>query len=120
MLQVDIFSLDLVLYPIHLGSHWCLAVVDNRHLTLSYYDSLGGRGLSCLAALRDYLVAEHRDKKKAELSLQGWTNIFAEVSWCTLSPLSRSLLLILSPSTFLYRASLGRRMALIVESSHVW
>ena len=71
--------MDLVLYPIHLGSHWCLAAVDNKQHTISYYDSLGGRGSSCVAALREYLMAEHTDKKKAELSLQGWRDLSPEV-----------------------------------------
>ena len=79
--QVDIFSVDLLLYPIHLGTHWCLAAVDNRHQTVAYYDSLGGRGRSCLNTLRQYLVAEHRDKKKTELSLDGWRDVTAQVSW---------------------------------------
>ena len=78
--QVDIFSVDLVFYPIHLGSHWCLAVVNNTHHILSYYDSLGGRGRSCLASLRDYLATEHMDKKKRELCLQGWQDVSHEVS----------------------------------------
>lgn len=78
--QVDIFSMDLVLYPIHLGSHWCLAVIDNNSHTLSYYDSLGGSGSNCLSVLREYLVAEHRDKKKCELSLQGWRDVVPQVA----------------------------------------
>jgi sentrin-specific protease 1 len=73
--KVDVFSVDLVLYPIHLGTHWCLAAIDNRQRSLAYYDSLGGRGKSCLATLRDYLVSEYRDKKKAELSLNGWSDV---------------------------------------------
>ena len=73
--------MDLVLYPIHLGTHWCLAAVNNNQHTISYYDSLGGHGMSCLAALREYLMAEHRDKKKAELSLERWRDISPEVRW---------------------------------------
>jgi sentrin-specific protease 1 len=78
--KVDVFSVDLVLYPIHLGTHWCLAAIDNRQRSLAYYDSLGGRGKSCLATLRDYLVSEYRDKKKAELSLNGWSDVPVNVS----------------------------------------
>ncbi|NXX82690.1 SENP1 protease, partial [Urocolius indicus] len=40
--KVDIFSVDLLLVPIHLGLHWCLAVVDFRKKTITYYDSMGG------------------------------------------------------------------------------
>ncbi|CAI8030021.1 Sentrin-specific protease 1 [Geodia barretti] len=72
--------MDLVLYPIHLGTHWCLAAIDNRQQSLTYYDSLGGQGKSCLAKLRDYLLSEYRDKKKAELSLNGWRDVPVNVS----------------------------------------
>ncbi|XP_067833033.1 sentrin-specific protease 1, partial [Heptranchias perlo] len=40
--KVDIFAMDILLVPIHLGVHWCLAVVDFRKKTVSYYDSMGG------------------------------------------------------------------------------
>ena len=26
--KVDVFSYDILLVPVHLGMHWCLAVVD--------------------------------------------------------------------------------------------
>lgn len=90
--------MDLVLYPIHLGNHWCLAAIDNNRHTLSYYDSLGGGGSTCLRVLRKYLVAEHRDKKKSELSLQGWNDVVPQVShsrervWPHQAPLPLSFL----------------------------
>ncbi|XP_066470839.1 sentrin-specific protease 1 isoform X2 [Tiliqua scincoides] len=40
--KVDIFSVDVLLVPIHLGVHWCLAVIDFRKSTITYYDSMGG------------------------------------------------------------------------------
>lgn len=46
------FSKDLLLLPIHLGMHWCLAVVDFSQHQFRYYDSLKGRNLSCLRRLR--------------------------------------------------------------------
>merc|ERR1719458_2191663 len=57
--NVDIFSYDLLLMPIHLGMHWCLAAVDLRHMTINYYDSMGGNNSECLAELNDYLHDEY-------------------------------------------------------------
>jgi hypothetical protein len=37
--KVDLFSYDLVLIPVHLGLHWCLAAVDFGQRKVSYYDS---------------------------------------------------------------------------------
>ena len=44
---MDIFSYDLLIFPIHLGIHWCLAAADLRHKTIRYYDSLGGKNFQC-------------------------------------------------------------------------
>lgn len=71
--RVDIFSYDLILVPVHLGVHWCLAVIDFRHNTIRYYDSMGGRNSKCLEALRKYLQEESRDKKQKELDMSNWT-----------------------------------------------
>ncbi|KYO44117.1 sentrin-specific protease 1 isoform B [Alligator mississippiensis] len=55
--KVDIFSVDILLVPIHLGVHWCLAVVDFRKKTITYYDSMGGRNTeACSILLRLLLV----------------------------------------------------------------
>uniref|UniRef100_A0A1E1XC93 Putative sentrin/sumo-specific protease n=1 Tax=Amblyomma aureolatum TaxID=187763 RepID=A0A1E1XC93_9ACAR len=71
--RIDIFAHDLILVPIHLGLHWCLAVIDFRHSTIRYYDSMGGKNDECLKALRDYLQEESRDKRQKELDLSNWT-----------------------------------------------
>ena len=47
---VDIFGFDLIFVPIHLGDHWCLAVVDMHNRTLLYYDSYGKHNQACLDA----------------------------------------------------------------------
>ncbi|MGH0180094.1 UNVERIFIED_CONTAM: hypothetical protein FKN15_003329 [Acipenser sinensis] len=40
--KVDVFSMDILLVPVHLGVHWCLAVVDLRKKSICYFDSMGG------------------------------------------------------------------------------
>lgn len=50
--KVDLFSHDLILLPVHLGMHWCLAVIDFKSCQFLYYDSLLGSNSVCLARLR--------------------------------------------------------------------
>ena len=52
LLQVDLFAMDLIMIPIHLGMHWCLAVIDVRAKSITYYDSLLGDNHQCTNALR--------------------------------------------------------------------
>jgi hypothetical protein len=61
---IDIFTMDLVIVPIHChGNHWTLAVIYPKKRKLVYYDSLrGGPGI-VLENLRQWLEDEHRDKK---------------------------------------------------------
>jgi len=70
--RVDIFEKDIMLIPVHLGMHWCLAVVDFRKPGVYYYDSMGGNNNKCLTTLLKYLQDEHRDKKGKELDIEKW------------------------------------------------
>lgn len=70
--KVDLFAVDLIMIPIHLGMHWCLAAIDMRAKTITYYDSLLGDNHQCTNALRDYIAAEHQAKKKSPLDIQNW------------------------------------------------
>ncbi|XP_040437062.1 sentrin-specific protease 1 isoform X1 [Falco naumanni] len=71
--KVDIFSVDLLLVPIHLGVHWCLAVVDFRKKTITYYDSMGGINSEACRTLLQYLKQESLDKKRKEFDTNGWS-----------------------------------------------
>eukprot|EP00117_Sycon_ciliatum_P017284 scpid32129/ scgid16342/ Sentrin-specific protease 1; SUMO-1 protease 2; Sentrin/SUMO-specific protease SENP1 len=71
--KVDIFSKDLIAIPIHLGMHWCLAMIDFRAQAVTYYDSLLGDNSQCLSSLRKYIQDESKDKKKTEFDLSDWT-----------------------------------------------
>lgn len=70
--KVDIFSHNFMLVPVHLGVHWCLAVVNFMEKTLLYYDSMGGKNKECLKALCSYLQAESLEKKKVSLGMSNW------------------------------------------------
>ncbi|XP_015672618.1 sentrin-specific protease 1 [Protobothrops mucrosquamatus] len=70
--KVDIFSVDTLLVPIHLGVHWCLAVTDFRKKTITYYDSMGGSNSEACKILLQYLKQESLDKKRKEFDTNGW------------------------------------------------
>lgn len=70
--KVDIFSYDIIAVPIHLGMHWCMSIIDLRAKHIKYYDSMGGSNRQCLEALLEYLVEEHKDKKKASYDVSDW------------------------------------------------
>jgi len=70
--KVDLFSCSLVFVPVHLGMHWCLAVVDMDMKEIKYYDSMGGNNSRCLSALLKYLNEEHKVKKGSPLDMDEW------------------------------------------------
>lgn len=68
----SVLTRDLILFPIHLGMHWCLTVIDFRLKTISYYDSLHGSNLRCIATIRAWLASESRDKLSREFDFEEW------------------------------------------------
>lgn len=67
---IDIFSKDIILVPVHLGAHWCLAVIDFRKKLILYYDSKGSPNFQCMNVLKQYLIDEHIEKKSLLLISQ--------------------------------------------------
>jgi len=76
--KIDIFSYDLILIPVHLGMHWCLATVDLKQKAVFYYDSMGGDNATCLNALLKYLQDEHMDKKKAPFDTSDFQSVIVK------------------------------------------
>ncbi|KAI9349582.1 hypothetical protein BDR26DRAFT_852393 [Obelidium mucronatum] len=72
--KFDIFALDMVIIPVHLGMHWCCSVINFRDKRIEYYDSLHGNNEELFRHYRDYLEKESLDKKKVPFNLEGWTN----------------------------------------------
>lgn len=66
---------DAVLVPVHMGNHWCLAVVNVRGRALEYYDSLGQRGADCLALLRRWLAADARAHGREVPDVAAWRDV---------------------------------------------
>jgi sentrin-specific protease 1 len=70
--DVDIFSHDFILIPVHLGNHWALCSVNCGEKCLSYYDSMAGgqvnqNGQKLMKRILSYLKKEYEDKKHEPL-----------------------------------------------------
>jgi len=76
--KVDIFGYALVLVPVHLGMHWCLATIDNQRKVITYYDSMGGNNTGCVYALEEYISEEHLAKKGSPLDTSKWEKVIAK------------------------------------------
>ncbi|KAK7790602.1 hypothetical protein R5R35_012561 [Gryllus longicercus] len=71
---VDLFSYDILIIPIHMKVHWCLAAVNFIEKRIEYYDSMhdNNNNDDCGQTLLKYLQDEHLDKKKKEFNTAGW------------------------------------------------
>jgi len=76
--NVDVFSLDVLVVPVHLPAHWCLGIVDFSTKELRYYDSLGGINNDFFWIIRNWMQEEHLDKKGTAIDLSAWKNVTVE------------------------------------------
>ena len=96
-LQIDLFTYKYVIVPVHLGMHWCCAVINFDQKRIEYYDSLRSKNDQCMKLLREYISKEHLDKKNGQsFDLTGWTNFTPTVSQIHIFHL-RALVLFLTP-----------------------
>ncbi|KAG6885941.1 hypothetical protein C0993_007443 [Termitomyces sp. T159_Od127] len=71
--KVDIFSKDVILIPInHSNAHWTSAAINFRKKRIESFDSMGIRRDMVFKALRAYIDAEHRNKKKTPFDFRDW------------------------------------------------
>ena len=67
---------DMVLVPVFMGNHWCLAVVNIRDHKFEFYDSLGTNDAPCLPTLRMWLIAEKNERHPAEeMDIESWPEV---------------------------------------------
>ncbi|KAF7794126.1 hypothetical protein EIP86_005256 [Pleurotus ostreatoroseus] len=73
--KFDLFSKDVILIPVnHNNAHWTGAAINFRRKRIESYDSMSMDRSSVFALLRNYLDAEHRDKKKKPFDFTGWVD----------------------------------------------
>ncbi|KAI0034931.1 hypothetical protein K488DRAFT_76942 [Vararia minispora EC-137] len=71
--KFDIFAKDVVLIPVnHHNTHWTGAAINFREKRIESYDSMGAKNKIVFEVLREYLDAEHRDKKKKPFDFTRW------------------------------------------------
>lgn len=78
MKDTDILSKQLLLIPIHLGTHWCLATVDFSVQQFCYYDSLKGTNNTCSQLLRDYIQQKASICNSVDHTFSEWPNVTHE------------------------------------------
>ncbi|KAK2715174.1 hypothetical protein QYM36_009976, partial [Artemia franciscana] len=71
--KIDIFENEILLVPVHLAVHWCMAVIDFSDKSIRYYDSMGTPRPDICKALLKYLKAEAVEKKKSAIVENEWT-----------------------------------------------
>ncbi|GAA5855357.1 hypothetical protein JCM9279_001695 [Rhodotorula babjevae] len=77
--RFDTFEKDIIIVPInHNNSHWCCAAVNIKLKRFEYYDSFGKPAKFVYERLRNWLVEEHRNRKKSEIDLSDWEDYWYE------------------------------------------
>jgi Ulp1 family protease len=77
--KFDLFELDKVIFPVHLGNHWCVGALDMKIRRLEYYDSLHGSSMEFFPQLRKYLQAEYLEKHGKSINLDDWNDFYPKV-----------------------------------------
>ncbi|XP_026871350.1 sentrin-specific protease 3b isoform X1 [Electrophorus electricus] len=73
--NVDIFSKELLLIPLHLEVHWSLVSVDIKQRFITYFDSQRTLNRRCPKHIFKYLQAEAMLKQQRDF-LTGWRGFF--------------------------------------------
>ena len=68
----QLFKKRLLIFPVHLGNHWCLISVDPYKRIISLYDSLGKGNASLMNTVETFLVMEAMNK---EVAADSWIKI---------------------------------------------
>ena len=59
--KVVISAYDILLVPVFLTDHWCVAKIDLRMKQITFMDSMGSHNTECPAKLLRYIRCEMKD-----------------------------------------------------------
>ncbi|KAJ7630731.1 cysteine proteinase [Roridomyces roridus] len=77
--KIDIFSKDTILIPVnHNNVHWTAAAINFRQKRIESFDSMHEARHRVFKLLRQYVDAEHRNKKKTPFDFTGWEDYSSE------------------------------------------
>ncbi|KAI6196738.1 ULP-PROTEASE domain-containing protein [Aphelenchoides besseyi] len=76
--DVNLFEYDLVFVPLHLGAHWCLAMVDNKTRQLRFFNSMNRNGQEYLELIHDFLQKESTAKYESKYTVDDYELIELE------------------------------------------
>ncbi|BFZ58857.1 SUMO1 sentrin specific peptidase 1 [Savitreella phatthalungensis] len=79
--KVEIGRCDVVLVPVHLGVHWCMAAINLRRRRFEYWDSLHGSPGNIFSRLREYLAGEWPNFQADEAAHGRFTDFAASKSY---------------------------------------
>ncbi|GJN87836.1 hypothetical protein Rhopal_000791-T1 [Rhodotorula paludigena] len=77
--KFDTFEKDIIIIPVnHNNNHWCCAAINLAQKRFEYYDSLGRPRPFVYDRLRNWLAAEHKNRKKSEIDLSDWEDYWLD------------------------------------------
>lgn len=75
-LGYSLFDCEKLFFPIHLSSHWTLAIVDFKTQCLIYLDSHHCENRAVLDNLAQYLADEAKSQEFTSFDIDMWTRLF--------------------------------------------
>ena len=71
--KFDPREMDKIVFPVHLGNHWTLAVINLRDKAFEYYDSLLHPNQDVIDSMKAWVVDEMRENRSEEWDVSSWS-----------------------------------------------
>uniref|UniRef100_A0A0D9VV62 Ubiquitin-like protease family profile domain-containing protein n=1 Tax=Leersia perrieri TaxID=77586 RepID=A0A0D9VV62_9ORYZ len=74
-LGYELVQCEKIFVPVHIGMHWCLAIINMKDRSFQYLDSLGSVDHVVLNILARYIMDELNDKSNIKVDTSSWLEI---------------------------------------------